>query len=255
MIVRNEEAGRWTAVDHRDRFGVLRVLVRPDQRAVVLLSAVDERARAALLDTVVAEHRGDLYASVAEDDLDAVAEFSTRGFRPHRREHNYLVPTDPARTRLPATLPSGYDLRPVTEADPDRWRQLDDTLRVDVPGADGWRNDPARFIADTFADPEFDPELYLIAVAAPDEYAGLVRVWSRPERPRLGLIGTVRDHRRRGLAGALLGHVFAILHDRGQPDVECEIDEHNAASTALFTGLGAVRTGSTLELRRPGRTA
>jgi ribosomal protein S18 acetylase RimI-like enzyme len=246
MVVHDHGNGRWTVDD-----GELRVLVRPDQRAVVLLRGTPT-ARAALLDAAIEGTTTELYASVPEADTAAIADFTARGFTRHRREHNYSVPTGHG---VDPTLPPGYELMRATDADPDRWRRLDDTLRQDVPGADGWRNDPARFIADTVADPEFDPDLYLIAVAASGGYAGLVRVWSRPTGPRLGLIATTAGHRRRGLARAMLGRVLGVLHERGLPAVVCEIDERNAASTALFTAAGARRTSSTLELRLPRQTA
>jgi hypothetical protein len=56
----------WTADD-----GDLRVLVRPGQRAVVLFRG-SAQARPALLDA-------------------ALAECTARGFRRHRREHNYAA--------------------------------------------------------------------------------------------------------------------------------------------------------------------
>lgn len=56
------------------------------------------------------------------------------------------------------------------------------------------------FARDTYSDPAFDQELYLIAVdRAADAYAGLARAWNRPSGPWVGLIGTVAAYRRRGL--------------------------------------------------------
>ena len=46
------------------------------------------------------------------------------------------------------------------------------------------------------------------------EYVGIARVWMRPDLPRLGLIGLARTHRRRGIATALLAHVFCVLAER-----------------------------------------
>lgn len=130
-----------------------------------------------------------------------------------------MVPTDPAVTRLPAGL-DGFDVLSAVEADSERWRSLDDRLRDEVPGAGGWRNDPERFVPGTFADPEFDPELYLIAVdPSTGEYAGLVRVWNRSARPRLGLIGTTAGHRRRGVARGCSPMAPAVLHRRGRREV------------------------------------
>jgi hypothetical protein len=42
------------------------------------------------------------------------------------------------------------------------------------------------------------------------------------------------------------------VRGRGATVVTCEVDETNEASNALMAGLGAVRTGGTVELiRRP----
>ena len=112
-------------------------------------------------------------------------------------------------------------------------------------------NEPADFRADTFGAPQFSTELYLVAVAG-DEYAGLVRMWPAARVPRLGLIGVLRWHRRRGIARALLHAAFGALPGRGIEQVTAEVDTTNAASAALLAGLGARRTGGTVELLRRG---
>jgi ribosomal protein S18 acetylase RimI-like enzyme len=91
-----------------------------------------------------------------------------------------------------------------------------------------------------------------VAVDSEGAYAGLVRVWRRPQRSRLGLIGVLAPYRRRGLALALLGQAFAVLAAQGEVEVVCEVDETNHASNALMRTLGARRTGGGLELKRAG---
>ena len=85
---------------------------------------------------------------------------------------------------------------------------------------------------------------------ASGEYAGLLRVWNDPEGPLLGLIAALPTYRRRGLARALIAQAFAVLRDRGETEVTAEIDDANVASISLFTGLGARRTGGSVELIR-----
>jgi ribosomal protein S18 acetylase RimI-like enzyme len=66
------------------------------------------------------------------------------------------------------------------------------------------------------------------------------------------LIGVLRWHRRRGIARALLHAAFGALPGRGIEQVTAEVDATNAASAALLAGLGARRTGGTVELLRRG---
>ena len=135
-------------------------------------------------------------------------------------------------------------------------RLLDDELRHDVPGAEGWQWNEADFHAETYEASDFDPTTYLIALERQtDDYAGIVRVWMTQPIPRLGFIGVRRRYRRRGVAAALLAEVFARLEERGVDEVSTEIDETNPASRALFEGLGARRTGTSVELvKRHART-
>ena len=94
--------------------------------------------------------------------------------------------------------------KPVRPAAPRRPIERSAALRQDVPGSDGWRNDPATFAEQLRADPQFDPATYLIAVDRSGAYAGLVRIWIRTAGPRLGLVAVRPAYRRQGLAMALL---------------------------------------------------
>jgi hypothetical protein len=49
-------------------------------------------------------------------------------------------------------------------------------------------------------------------------------------------------------ARLLLAQVFAILQQRGKTEVVAEVDVTNTSSNRLLTGLGAHRTGGTIEL-------
>ncbi len=99
---------------------------------------------------------------------------------------------------------------------------------------------------------QFDPATYLVAVeVASGDYVGLARVWKRPGKPRLGLIGVLGPHRQQGLARILLARVFRVLHQRGQAEVAAEIDDTNAPSRALLLPLGAKAVGGFVEFIRP----
>jgi ribosomal protein S18 acetylase RimI-like enzyme len=171
----------------------------------------------------------DVYASV-DGDLEP---WLAAGFVEHRRENRYVVPT----TTIRATR--AIELLTLDRVDLDRLRELDDLLRQDVPGTDGWRWDPEAFCEETA---DADPELYVVA----GDYVGIARVWGT----RLGFVGVRREHRRGGIASAMLAHVFGVLAARAIEEVTTEIDVENAASRATIEPLGARVVGQSVQLVR-----
>ena len=155
-----------------------------------------------------------------------------------RRESFFVIPTDPEVTGLHDTdEPDGVVIISANDGFEDQLRLLDDALRQDVPGTEGWQWDPAGFNEETFGS-DFDPATYLVAVdVASGEYIGLVRVWNSPGRPRLGLIAVLPPYRRRGLATVLLARAFRALHERGKKEVTAEVDDTNAAGGAIMSKL------------------
>jgi RimJ/RimL family protein N-acetyltransferase len=207
--------------------------VRPDGRRFV--DSPDEAAD------------GEVYASVDEADVEAVRAYERAGFVVSRREHDYVLPTTTVGAIEP---PPGLELLTADRVDEDRLRALDDELRQDVPGTDGWRWDAAGFRRETYESPHFDPAVYLVAVDERGAYVGIVRVWMRPEGPTLGFVGVTRPLRRRGVATALLSRAFDELVARGFESVTATIDETNTASRGLLEGLGARPVGASLEVVR-----
>jgi ribosomal protein S18 acetylase RimI-like enzyme len=240
----------WRAFAGDEGVGVVRALLRPDERCFLFFDSCRAEAYEPLLAAVRQELRCDLYVTVDEADDEGRALYERLGFVVNRRESEYLIPTDPHVTG-PGGLesPRGFVLVGADQVAEDRLRVLDDILRQDVPGTDGWRWDEAGFREETFDSLSFDPTTYLIAVERTSgDYAGLVRVWNNFMGPRLGLIAVVPRYRRRGLAKALVARAFEVLHERGQAQVSAEVDDTNVASTSLLEALGARRTGGSIEL-------
>ena len=227
------------------------VWLRPDNRCFLFFDTWRPDAYAPLTEAVAQHLRRDLHVTLEDAEYDALDACVAAGFVEHRRESYYRVPTDPSLTGLAgAAMPDGLEVLSAGDADIDRLRLLDDALRQDVPGSDGWRWPPEEFRDETVS-PFFDPATYLVAVArASGEYVGLARVWKNRAGARLGMIAMLAPYRRRGAARALLGRAFAVLDACGQPSVTAEADDANVASVSLLTRLGARRYGGSIELIR-----
>jgi GNAT superfamily N-acetyltransferase len=242
-VVRDPGRLRWQLAG-----GEARAWVRPDDRCALWFGSCQADCYAPLLAAVAADVPHDLYIEPDERDTESLTRFVRLGFTVNRQEGHYLIPTDPeVNGLLGSGVPGGLSLISAADADEDRLRLLDDLLRQDTPGSDGWRWSPEGFRAETFSD-EFDPATYLVAVGPAGEYAGLIRVWNRPVTPRLGFYAVTRDYRRKGLARALLARAFAVVHGRGQSHVTAEVDSANRASLTMMASLGARRTGGSVEL-------
>ncbi len=250
-VARIRPALTWRALDGGLVAGEVSARLRPDARWFVFFDTWRADAYPPLADAVARDVGRDLYITLEDAEFDALDACAAAGFVEHRRESYYRIPTDPAVTGLAnAQLPAGLDILSAADADIGRLRLLDDALRQDVPGTQGWRWDPDEFRAETFG-PFFDPATYLVAVDQTNgEYAGLVRVWRTRAGPRLGLIAMLAPYRRRGAARALLRRVFGAVAARGATSVVAEVDDTNEASVALLTGLGARRYGGNVELIR-----
>jgi hypothetical protein len=249
-IVRVVPNRLWHALEDDRVVGRAHLHRRPDDRAFVSADAWQDPVTLALLAAVAADVPGDLHTNVAEDDADQLALLAGAGYAVHRREDEVLIPVRAALAATAGPVPPGVTVVSADEKEVERLAQLDELLRQDVPGSDGWVNELTEFREYTFGE-HFDPELYLLALAG-DEHAGLVRVWRGTRVPRLGLVGVLRWHRRKGVAAALLHAVLTTLDARGIEQVSAEADATATASQALLAKLGAHRTGGTVELLRRG---
>lgn len=194
---------------------------------------------------------GRLYATADEADEARVDAFEELGFAVHRRELVLRLATDPAAWSVSqADPPPGIALVPADRVEEDQLRLLDDLLRRDVPGTDGWQWSPEGFREETYDSPDFDPATYLVALDDGGRGIGIARVWMRADGPRLGLVGVRSDRRRQGVARALLASVLTAVRLRGQAEVRTEVDEANTASRELLFGFGGRAVGATLELIR-----
>ena len=199
--------------------------------------AVFDRLAAAML----ADLTGPLHTVVDETDRDLTANWERAGLTIWRRESEYVVPTRP----IAPPAPSGVHI--VTDVAEPPLRELDQAIRDEVGSTVGWHTMPAEVLPWQGGTRPIDPSKYTVAVRD-GRYAGFVRVATRTRRPRIGLVAVLAAEQRRGIGRALLGHVLDGLHRAGVEAATAEVDETNTAATALFEGIGAERTGRTLEL-------
>lgn len=233
----------WRAVDGGQIVGAGRVLRHPDDRRFAYVRGHHDGVRAALLAEIAAAVDGELHV-MAEEDSEVVRAATGLGFVVRRREDIHRIPV----RQQAGAIPAGFTVISAADADRDRLRELDDTLRQDVPGSVGWHSTPEEF-AGQLDGPDFDPTTYLVAVDAAGAYAGIVRVWRYQQR--LGFIGVLAEHRHQGLARGLIARAFAVLRDRGIAEVTAEADVTNIPSTTLLRSLGSTVVGAQLELTRP----
>lgn len=226
----------------------LRGMIRPDGRLQLWLPDVDTRAWPALVGLASMDVGGPFLVTRSGDDrAAAVAALRTAGFQRARTETLWRIPV----RSLARFRPRGsHHLVPVTELDPAAVAELDNAVREDIPGTQGWQG-TAGDLEETLADPELDPELYLIARdPASGSLDGLVRVWNRLPDPRLGCLGVRRSWRRTGLAADLVAAVAVTLQARGVTHVITETDTTNAAASLAAANHGGLRTGSLVEWER-----
>jgi ribosomal protein S18 acetylase RimI-like enzyme len=255
-IVRAPPGLIWRALDGDQVVGAVSAVLRPNGRWFVHFDLCQDDSYEPLLAAVADNTASDLYTVTDERNKDALVLFERLGFAVSRRESIVAIPTDPQVNGLHVTdEPDGVIVISANDAFEDQLRHLDDALRQDVPGAEGWKWDPVDFNEETFSS-DFDPATYLVAVDVPSgEYIGLARVWINPGRPRLGLIAVLPAYRRRGLASLLLARAFKVLHERGKKEVTAEVDDTNAANASLMSKLSARRIGGTVELVRRLQTS
>jgi ribosomal protein S18 acetylase RimI-like enzyme len=254
-VARLTRMATWRALGGTKVIGEANAILRPDRRWFISVDTWIEDSFLPLVSAAADDLRQDLYTTVDEDDEAELRNWLAAGFTVLRRKHHYLVPTGPDQTRLAAgALPAGMSLISADAVDEDGLRLLDEALRQDVPGSDGWVNDPQEFREYTFSEWRFDPATYLVAVDdASQAFAGLAPVWNHPRHPRLDLVGVASRYRRQGLAKILLAAVFAPLSARRVSEVAAEADAANAVSNALLSRIGARRVGGSIELvRRAG---
>jgi hypothetical protein len=248
VVVTRVSDTQWHAVEDDLTVGRGVASRRPDGRLFVSIDAWHGAVFDRLADAMLAHLPAPLYTVVDETDHDSRSAWERAGFATARREWGYLVPTDPHITGLGSVRPpSGVTIVPAGEAEEGPLRALDRLIRDEVEATVGWQTMPAEVLPRPAGTTLLDPSKYAVARHV-DQYVGLIRVAPLTRQPRIGLIAVRADRHRCGIARTLLAHALGSLHHSGTASAWAEVNESNAAATALFESIGARRTASTLEL-------
>jgi GNAT superfamily N-acetyltransferase len=236
----------WHALDDGRVVGRGEACSRPDHRIFLSIDAWHGAVFDQLAAAMLPDLPRPLYTVVDEADHDLTSLWQRAGFRVRRREHEYLVPTDPQLTGLgSASAPPGLTVLGLGAAAAEPLGALDRVIRDEIEAGVGWEQMPAEVMPRPHR-AEVDPSRY--AVAARDgDYVALLRL-AAVRQPRIGLIAVRSDWQRRGIARELLASVLGSLHRSGVPIASADVHESNAAAVALFDGIGARPESSNLEL-------
>ncbi|WP_327008854.1 GNAT family N-acetyltransferase [Dactylosporangium sp. NBC_01737] len=238
LVITRVAERQWHALDDDLVVGRGDASPRPDGRLFLSVDAWHDDVFARLAGAMLAALPRPLYTVVDEADLDLRTRWVQAGLTTRRREWEYVMPSG----GHGAPPPPGLTLLPIGTADLDPLRDLDHTIRAEIEATIGWDQLPAAVLSRPL-----DPAPYAVA-ASLGTYVGLARLALLPRHTRIGLIAVRSDHRRRGIARALLAEILAATRARGVGTVSADVHEANTAAIALFETAGAHRTGSNLEL-------
>ncbi len=247
---RPQPVERWLAVESGEAVGSMRLIRRPDRRTFLDLRGRPSTYR--LLIAAAGDDHPRLCVRVDESDIDARRALTDAGFVAELVEESFRLGFDRALSALRrASTPSGMTLVPAGEVDQDRLFTLDNTLRQDVPGTDGWRGDRRLFSEELSETPPFEPDAYPVAIDETNgEFVGLARVWRNPSGPRLGLVGVLRQYRNTMVVAALLRRALAAAATWGHSAVDTATSLDNRMVHRRLVSLGAESLGRTLQMVR-----
>jgi len=170
----------------------------------------------------------------AEHIVGAAALFRSQGFAPVFYSQHLVHPLGAA---IPdSAVPDGLRVEPWSEHNDEEFRMIRNEAFKDAGLAempvDNWRN---RMINNAFR-----PDVsFLLRDLANGAAAGMLlsKYWEGDtlitgvREARFLLIGTLREYRRRGVAGALIGHALRAAADQGFDQVRVSVDYENPVET------------------------
>ncbi len=226
---RGEPVRRWVAATGDEIVGAVTAWDRPDDRTF-LQFAGDRATVAPLASEVQVSIRRPVHVMVDESDTGLLDAAEASGFVTEVAAERFRVGFAGVLRRLRRSWEPGW-LQIASAADVDEAQlfDLDNVLRRDVPGSDGWRGDRDWFHDELAESPPFDRDAYLVAVdRRTGEFAGLVRVWRNPTGPRFGLVGVLPSYRHTPIAATLIRRALLAASRWGYDSFVTETSLSNA---------------------------
>jgi ribosomal protein S18 acetylase RimI-like enzyme len=253
LVVEQLSAGQWEISDGDQVIGRGESWLRLDGRRFISVDSWDDAAYDPLLGAMLAQLPRPIFTIVDEAEAGTAAHWQRAGFTVRRREWRFLLPTDPQTTGLdPALAPAGVTILPVGAPEAAPLQELGRVIRQEIEAEIGWQEMPAEVLPRPEGAAQVDPTRPIVpdkhgAAVQDGAYVGLIRVTGHRRLPRIGLVAVRADHRRRGIARALLARALGDLHASGTAAASAEAGEANEAALALLAGVGAQRQSSSLE--------
>jgi ribosomal protein S18 acetylase RimI-like enzyme len=200
-------------------------------------TAANERVFAAIADSALREHGGDLAAFAADDDAASIRVLRERGFEPEGRrlsQWQWRADDGPPPER---PLPPGYRLRSLRG--PDEFDARVEVHRAAFPAS---RLNVAKYDR-LLTVPHYRLDDDLVVEAADGSLAAFALTWYDPlgRVGELEPVGTHPDHQRRGLSRSVVTEAVRRLFLRGAHVVQVYSDQAEAAAEALYAAAGFPR--------------
>ena len=186
--------------------------------------------------------QADLAVFVSGRDAVQRTVLASLGFRIVGHFAQLIRPDFDAIPELP--LPDGLEVRPIDPADRAMHRRVWDAAVRAFADSPGEQKPTEAKYEEFLADPSFAPQLWQVAFDG-DRIAGQILSYMGPTEPdgtRIGwteAISVQKEHRRRGLARALLARSIRVVRDAGATCAGLGVDLNNPNHAAdLYTGMG-----------------
>jgi ribosomal protein S18 acetylase RimI-like enzyme len=186
-------------------------------------------------------------AFTGDVDVDAKAALERAGYRPIRYGFRMVIELD---RELPdPQWPDGFVVRPYREGDAEHFHRLHQESFADT-----WEftSEPFEPWAHWFMGSAFQPEHWFVVETEGEPAAiAICRISeTEPDSGWVRILGVVPARRRRGLALALLQHLFRHFADQGMTRVQLGVDGENpTGAVALYerAGMSILRRNVTYE--------